>query len=324
MFTQSSLLFFCMLIGYNWDVLSFKLEMKKEKMHYPLDTQKQFKELYIPKSINQQTYVDALNNNDNDMLIVTGPAGTGKTLFACKKAIELLLSGELNKIVITRPLVTVEEDLGFLPGNIIKKMDPWTRPVFDIFLEYYSRNELEKMLYENVIEISPLAFMRGRTFKNTFVIADEMQNSSPCQMQMLTTRIGKDSRLIITGDLNQSDRDYDNGLKDIVDKVNKYYKNNPMTHHMVKFINLDTNDVQRSKLVKQVLDIYNYQPIEIKKLKPIDFDSLYKRPEDDDDDSNNIKSNNNNNINNSNNIKNNNNKNNNNKLTYYKDINRSL
>jgi phosphate starvation-inducible PhoH-like protein len=253
--------------------------MKRDKMHLVTDVQKQFKEMYIPKSTNQQNYVDALNNDDNKMIVVTGPAGTGKTLFACKTAIELLLSGELNKIVITRPLVTVEEDLGFLPGNIIKKMDPWTRPVFDIFLEYYSRNELEKMLYENVIEISPLAFMRGRTFKNTFVIADEMQNSSPCQMQMLTTRIGKDSRLVITGDLNQSDRTYDNGLKDIVDRINKYYKNNPMINKMVKFIALETNDVQRSKLVKQVIDIYNYQPIEIKKIKPIDFDTLYKREE---------------------------------------------
>jgi phosphate starvation-inducible protein PhoH len=108
-----------------------------------------------------------------------------------------------------------------------------------------------------------------------------MQNSSPCQMQMLTTRIGKDSRLVITGDLNQSDRTYDNGLKDIVDRINKYYKNNPMINKMVKFIALETNDVQRSKLVKQVLDIYNYQPVEIKKVKPIDFDSLYKRPEND-------------------------------------------
>ena len=311
MFINSAFFMLFMLSSYNLPVRCLNIVMKKEKMQFTTYIQNQFKEMYIPKTLNQQKYVDALDNNDYKMIIATGPAGTGKTLFACKKSIELLLSGELNKIVITRPLVTVEEDLGFLPGNIIKKMDPWTRPVFDIFLEYYSRNELEKMLYENVIEISPLAFMRGRTFKNTFVIADEMQNSSPSQMQMLTTRIGKDSRLVITGDLNQSDRDLDNGLKDIVDKTNKYYKNNPMVDQIVTFINLENNDVQRSKLVKQVIDIYNYKHTEIKTIKPIDFDSLYKRPE-------------NNNNNNNNNNKNNKNNNNLNKLSYYKDINRSL
>ena len=257
------------------------LVMKKDvgkKNYIP----KKLEEFYSPKTTNQHIYVSALNDINNRMVIVTGPAGTGKTLFACKKGIEMMLTGELNKLVITRPLVTVEEELGFLPGNIIKKMDPWTRPVFDIFLEYYSRNELEKMLFEGIIEISPLAFMRGRTFKKTFVIADEMQNSSPSQMQMLTTRIGKDSRLVITGDLKQSDRMEDNGLKDFVDKMRMYYKKHN-TYRLIEIIALTEDDVQRSKLVKQVVDIYNFDPsvnvnadsVFVRRPKMLNFDEIY-------------------------------------------------
>ena len=122
--------------------------------------------LYSPKSANQETYVKYLNDDGNKIIISCGPAGTGKTLFACQKAITQLKTQEIDKIVITRPVVTVEEDIGFLPGNIIKKMDPWTKPLFDIFLEYYSKSELDLMLNNCKIEICPLAFMRGRTFKN--------------------------------------------------------------------------------------------------------------------------------------------------------------
>lgn len=262
------------------------LNMRKERHNGSADvhTHKSGVLDYRPKSVNQQLYVNALNNNENKMIIVTGPAGTGKTLFACKRGIEYLLSGELKKMVITRPLVTVEEDLGFLPGNIVKKMDPWTRPVFDIFLEYYSKNELEKMIFENVIEISPLAFMRGRTFKDTFIIADEMQNSSPAQMQMLTTRVGEGSRLVITGDLKQTDRMDDNGLKDIVNRMDIYYKKNYGVNKLIQLITLDNADVRRSKLVKQVIDMYDYKEVsttvlgnKIKDIGPIDFDSLYRR-----------------------------------------------
>lgn len=234
----------------------------------------------VPRSINQQQYVNALKNDETKIIIVTGPAGTGKTLFACKTGINLLKSGELKKIVITRPLVTVEEELGFLPGNIEKKMNPWMRPVLDIFLDYYSRKEIDQMFNENIIEISPLAFMRGRTFTDTFIIADEMQNSSPNQMQMLTTRIGKGSRLVISGDLQQSDRMTNNGLKDIVDKMNVYYHTNRQSS-LIDLISFDLCDVQRSKIVKHVLDIYNYHPSspnEIPYIKPMDFDAMYKRP----------------------------------------------
>ena len=234
------------------------MSRRKEKNIFSFDEPlyKKTADAYIPKSINQQHYVDALNNNEAKIVFATGPAGTGKTLFACKKSIEMLRSGKLDKIVITRPLVTVDEDLGFLPGNIDEKMSPWTRPIFDIFLESYSQKELDKMLRENVIEVSPLAFMRGRTFKYAFIIADEMHNCSPGQMQMLTTRIGKGSKLVITGDLNQSDRVVNNGLNDIVDRITAYYIKNPAIKKMVDFITLDGNDVQRSKIVKHMIDVY--------------------------------------------------------------------
>jgi len=214
---------------------------------------------YLPKSNNQQKYVDVLDKTSVKMVIAIGPAGTGKTLFACLKAIDLLKKGEIQKIIITRPLVTVEEDLGFLPGNIVKKMDPWTRPIFDLFLEYYSRSELDNLINNDAIEISPIAFMRGRTFKNSFIIADEMQNSSPNQMKMLTTRIGINSKIVITGDLQQSDRMVDNGLHDIMNKMNIYATNNKVDEPIIETIHLDTQDIERSELVKEMIHIYNYK-----------------------------------------------------------------
>jgi len=167
---------------------------------------------------------------------------------------------DIDKIVITRPIVTIEEDIGFLPGNIIKKMDPWTKPIFDIFLEYYSKSELDLLLYNGKIEICPLVFMRGRTFKNSFIIADEMQNSSPNQMKMLTTRLGINSRMVITGDLNQTDILKENGLEDFINKV-FLYKNSKL----IKFISFNNNDVERSDIVKEVINLYSYikKPIEI-------------------------------------------------------------
>jgi phosphate starvation-inducible PhoH-like protein len=237
---------------------------------------------YNPKTINQQRYVGYLNNDDNKIIIAHGPAGTGKTLFACLKSIEQLKSHEIDKIVITRPLVTVEEELGFLPGNILKKMDPWTKPIFDIFLEYYTPVELDSLLQSNVIEVCPLAFMRGRTFKNSFIIADEMQNSSPKQMKMLTTRIGIHSKMIITGDLNQSDFDVKNGLSDIIEKLGVFTTNNfnSTAHKLIKITKFDSADILRSEIAACIIDVYNFSPSKIKKITKINFDELYKRSAD--------------------------------------------
>ena len=231
------------------------LSMKKEKDN----AESKIYHLYTPKSDNQKAYVNALNKKDDCITIVTGPAGTGKTLMACNSAIQYLKETKIDKIIITRPVVSVEEDIGFLPGTIAKKMDPWTRPIFDIFEEYYSRTQVTNMVLNGQIEISPLGFMRGRTFKNAFIIADEMQNSSPNQMYMLLTRIGTNSRMVITGDLEQSDKFENNGLKDLLIK----YKNSEKLKNIL-LVELDKTDVQRSELVKDVMKIYEKQDTVIK------------------------------------------------------------
>jgi len=235
--------------------------------------------LYKPKTANQETYFNSLNCDFTKIVLAVGPAGTGKTLFACQNAISLLKSEQINKIVITRPVVTVEEEIGFLPGNLIKKMDPWTRPIFDIFLEHYSRVELDLMLNNGKIEICPLAFMRGRTFKYAFIIADEMQNSSPNQMKMLTTRIGDGCKMVITGDLNQTDILKDNGLQHFIAKwkhYNLYNRNytcltenstfynssNNNKKQLIDAVFFDKNDVERSEIVKHVIDIYDFKDVE--------------------------------------------------------------
>jgi len=234
---------------------SYGVQIPRSKKNYHEEKPTNYK----PLSGNQKQYVDALHNSQAKIVIATGPAGTGKTLFPCIASIDMLLEGKINKIVITRPLVTVEEDLGFLPGSMYDKMSPWTRPIFDIFLECYSKKDFDKMLLDNTIEVAPLAFMRGRTFKDACIIADEMQNGSPNQMEMLTTRIGKGSRLFITGDLKQSDiRGNVNGLNDIVSRVSAYYKQNPSIQRMVELVSLDADDIQRSKIVKHMIDIYAY------------------------------------------------------------------
>jgi len=233
--------------------------MKKTNMN-----DKKYIPLYYPKTENQVKYVDKLSNENNTIIIALGPAGTGKTLFACSEAIKQLKFGVVDKIIITRPLVTVEEDLGFLPGNINKKMDPWTRPIFDIFLEVFSQREIDVMVSNNVIEISPLAYMRGRTFKNAFIIADEMQNSSPNQMMMLTTRIGLNSKMVITGDLKQTDKGNNSGLSDFVNRFELYKKYdmnkqyNDSDNKNIEVIYLGKSDIERNPIVKKIIDIYQF------------------------------------------------------------------
>jgi phosphate starvation-inducible PhoH-like protein len=232
-----------------------KIFMKRDKV-----SNLNIANINVPKGINQKKYSEYLDDDTNKIIVAYGPAGTGKTMFACLKAIHMLKLGKFNKIIITRPVVPVEEDIGFLPGNIVKKMDPWTRPIFDIFMEHYSKTEIDNMLYNNVIEISPLAYMRGRTFKHSFIIADEMQNSSPNQMMMLTTRIGLNSKMVITGDLKQSDKSNQNGLTDLINKLQIYYNFNTTDNkEIIKLVELNVNDIERSEVVKKIIDIYNYK-----------------------------------------------------------------
>jgi phosphate starvation-inducible PhoH-like protein len=219
--------------------------------------------VYTPRTANQKTYVKYLGEPDTKIVLGVGAAGSGKTLFACYSAIQELRQGSIAKIIMTRPVVPVEEEeIGFLPGSLINKMDPWTRPIFDILLEFYAQKDIDAMLHGGVIEISPLAFMRGRTFKRSFIIADEMQNSSPNQMLMLTTRLGEGSKMVITGDLKQSDRGVDNGLADLLRKLKTYNEKEGGVDRSsnrttaIKYVELESADVQRSAIVSKILDIY--------------------------------------------------------------------
>ncbi len=225
----------------------------------PKSRSKQMVPKYEPRTKNQQKYLEYLNHDKTPIVLGVGPAGCGKTMFACLQAIQELKAGNINKIILTRPIVPVEEEeLGFLPGNLVKKMDPWTRPIFDIFSEFYQQHDIENMIHCGILEISPLAYMRGRTFKRSFIIADEMQNSTPNQMLMLTTRIGDHSKLVITGDLKQSDRTLNNGLLDIIEKLKIFQSSNKKFKNAnVELIELDSSDVQRSPIVSQILEIYN-------------------------------------------------------------------
>ena len=228
------------------------LSMKKEKPSLG----KVENTFYKPKSPNQKLYDGFLKDDKVKMVFVVGPAGTGKTMLACNHAIQELKKGGVKKIVLTRPVVPVEEDIGFLPGNINKKMDPWIKPIIDVFLEFYSQKEIDTMMNTGIIEISPLAYMRGRTFKNCFIIADEMQNSSPNQMMMLTTRFGKDSKMVITGDLKQSDKGKMSGLYDFMMRFENYQF--PTVKNIdIKLVKMETKDIERDPVVARILEIYD-------------------------------------------------------------------
>lgn len=205
-----------------------------------------------PRTAKQRRLLAALRHPDKHIVFATGPAGTGKTLLATLHAIQQLQDKTISKIVITRPAVSVDEQHGFLPGDLNEKMGPWTRPIFDIFEEYFSTEYIDELIRKNVIEIAPLAYMRGRTFKNAMIIADEMQNATPSQMKMLLTRIGENSSLVVTGDLDQHDRGFaDNGLGDFIHRLAD------QGSRMIGAIGFTADDVQRHPVVAEVLRLYD-------------------------------------------------------------------
>ena len=204
-----------------------------------------------PKNLSQENYLLKLNDPKKMIIFATGPAGTGKTMLAVQWAVDQLKYGDATKIIVTRPAVSVDEEHGFLPGDLNEKMAPWTRPIFDVIAENYNAKEIEHMVAEGIIEISPLAYMRGRTFKNAVVIADEMQNTTPSQMKMLLTRLGQGSKMVVTGDLQQADRPSNNGLLEFL----KLY-NNFANHRYVDICHFDVSDVERHEAVKEILAIY--------------------------------------------------------------------
>ena len=206
----------------------------------------------VPRTRNQEALVLALQDPDAHIVVTTGPAGTGKTYLAMQAAVKALKEAQCDRIVMTRPAVGVEDERhGFLPGNLVAKMEPWTRPLLDVMREYYRPQDIAAMIEDQVIEIAPLAFMRGRTFKNSWIIADEMQNATPAQAKMLMTRIGQGSKIVITGDVEQADRRYgDNGLIDLSERLER----SPVQG--ITVCQMQARDVQRHKIIGSVLKLY--------------------------------------------------------------------
>jgi len=204
---------------------------------------------FLPKNLAQEAYIDALENPHVNIVFATGPAGTGKTMLAALAAVKQLQAGEIEKIVITRPAISVDEQHGFLPGTLIEKMQPWVLPILDYFYECYNKKEVISMMEDGIIEVSPLAYMRGRTMKNSFILADECQNMTPNQMKMLLTRIGSGSKIVVTGDMAQHDRGFElNGLKDILGRI---------THDSrIAVCNFGDRDVERHPVIEAILKFY--------------------------------------------------------------------
>jgi len=197
----------------------------------------------FPKTPGQCKYMLALRS-PKPIVIGTGPAGSGKTLLACQVALEHVSKIQRPNIVLTRPIVTVDEDMGYLPGDMDQKMEPWTKPMYEIFGQFFNRNQMDRF-----ITVEPLGYMRGRTFNNTLIIADEMQNATPNQMKMLLTRVGEGTKLIVTGDLEQSDLGPENGLRDLV------YKMQCQDLMYITHVEMEDEDIVRHPVVKEVLSI---------------------------------------------------------------------
>lgn len=206
----------------------------------------------VPKTRAQERLLISLLDPSTHISVAVGPAGTGKSYLATLTALKSLRQGRCDRIVLTRPAVGVEDERhGFLPGDLIKKMEPWTRPLLDIIKEFYHPREVARMIDDEIIEISPLAFMRGRTFKNAWIVADEMQNATPNQLKMLMTRIGEGSRIVITGDIEQTDKSSaNNGLQDLASRL----RSNPVSGIVLS--ELTARDTQRHAIINTVLELY--------------------------------------------------------------------
>jgi phosphate starvation-inducible PhoH-like protein len=203
----------------------------------------------LAKTVNQKKLHKSILNND--LIFAIGPAGTGKTYTGVAMAVKALKEKEIKKIILTRPAVEAGENLGYLPGDLKEKLDPYMQPLYDALLDMIPLNKLKKFLEDRTIEIAPLAFMRGRTLDNAFVILDEAQNTTNAQMKMFLTRMGMNAKFMVTGDPGQVDlpRKVNSGLKDAIKILSK-------TKH-IDIIYLDDSDVIRHPIVKKVIDAYN-------------------------------------------------------------------
>ena len=222
------------------------LDMKDEsQLDFFIQTKKR---KIIPRSQNQKKYIELLNNKN--IVIAIGPAGTGKTFLAVAKAVSCLQKGIVKKIILSRPAVEAGEKLGFLPGDLKEKVDPFLRPIYDALYEMMSYDQVEKKIKNSIIEIAPIAFMRGRTLEDCFIILDEAQNTTRVQMKMFLTRIGKNSRMVVVGDKTQIDlvANNDSGLLDSEKKL-KHIND-------ISFIYLEEEDVVRHELVRKIINAY--------------------------------------------------------------------
>ena len=201
-----------------------------------------------PKTPNQQKLVDAVFNND--LVFAIGPAGTGKTYISVALAVRALKNKLVKKIIITRPAVEAGENLGFLPGDLKEKIDPYLRPIYDALQDMIPAEKLKFYQENAIIEIAPLAYMRGRTLQNAYILLDEAQNTTPMQLKMFLTRMGPNSKVIITGDVSQIDlpRKQRSGLIEAVDILGGI--------EGIGFVKLDGSDVVRHKLVRKIIDAY--------------------------------------------------------------------
>ena len=202
----------------------------------------------LPRSDNQKQYFQLLNSKD--IVFAFGPAGTGKTFLAVAKAVASLQQGLVNKIILSRPAVEAGEKLGFLPGDLKEKVDPFLRPIYDALYEMMPYDQVEKKIANNIIEIAPIAFMRGRTLENCYIILDEAQNTTKIQMKMFLTRLGKNSKMVVVGDNTQIDliSKNDSGLIDASKKLKNI--------NDIGFIELDKRDVVRHEIVRKIINAY--------------------------------------------------------------------
>ena len=203
----------------------------------------------IPRSINQKKYFKLLNNKNITFAI--GPAGTGKTFLAVAKAVSALQKGLVKKIILSRPAVEAGEKLGFLPGDLKEKVDPFLKPIYDALYDLMPIDQVEKKINNGIIEIAPIAFMRGRTLESCFVILDEAQNTTKIQMKMFLTRLGKNSQMVVVGDKTQIDlvSINDSGLVEAENKLSKIKD--------LGFVYLNDKDVVRHQLVKKIINAYD-------------------------------------------------------------------